>query len=118
MGIQNAFKIVPIHWSYWELLGFTIDNGFFFDKTIPIRLILVFFCQWIFALGMRKQIERVVHLQDDILGIAKKIWKWPQQNKVFVQGYWYFDQGVKKRTSLHFANVLGIALDSVLMGKR
>lgn len=49
---------------------------------------------------------------------SENVYQRPQQNKVFVQGYWYFDQGVKKRTSLHFANVLGIELDSVLMGKR
>ena len=30
LDIQNAYKIVPIHCSDWELLGFTLDNEYFF----------------------------------------------------------------------------------------
>lgn len=28
INIQNAYKIVPIHYSDWELLGFTLDQDF------------------------------------------------------------------------------------------
>lgn len=34
--IENAYKIVPIHYSDWELLGFTLDQNFYVDKTLPM----------------------------------------------------------------------------------
>lgn len=42
LDIQNACKIVPIHYSDWELLGFTLDQDFYVDKTLPVGL--SYFC--------------------------------------------------------------------------
>lgn len=36
LDIQNAYKLVPIHYSDVELLGFTLDQDFYVDKTLPI----------------------------------------------------------------------------------
>lgn len=33
LDIQNAYKIVLIHYSDWELLGFTLDQDVYVDKT-------------------------------------------------------------------------------------
>lgn len=37
-GLFKLDKIVPIHYSNWELLGFTSDQGFYVDKTLPMGL--------------------------------------------------------------------------------
>lgn len=36
--IENAFKIIPVHPSDRELLGFRVGGGFYFDKTLPMGL--------------------------------------------------------------------------------
>lgn len=36
--IENSFKIIPIHESCHELLGFAIDGKFYYDKTLPMGL--------------------------------------------------------------------------------
>lgn len=38
LDIQNACKIVPIHYSDWKLLGFTLDQDFYLEKTLPMGL--------------------------------------------------------------------------------
>lgn len=38
LDILNAYTIVPVHASDWELLGFSIDGMFYFDKTLPMGL--------------------------------------------------------------------------------
>lgn len=38
VDIENAYKIVPIHPHDFELLGFSIDDKYFFDKTLPMGL--------------------------------------------------------------------------------
>lgn len=38
LDIQNACKIVPIHYSDWKLLGFALDQDFYVDKTLPMGL--------------------------------------------------------------------------------
>ena len=36
--IEHSFKLIPIHPSDFELLGFAIDGKFYFDKTLPMGL--------------------------------------------------------------------------------
>lgn len=35
--LENAYKQIPIH-SDFELLGFCVNEKFYFDKTLPIGL--------------------------------------------------------------------------------
>ena len=35
--LENAYKQVPIHPQSFELLGFQVNNEFYFDKTLPFR---------------------------------------------------------------------------------
>ena len=37
-GLENAYKQVPVHPHDFELLGFQIENMFYFDKTLPFGL--------------------------------------------------------------------------------
>lgn len=41
INIQNAYKIVPIHYSDWELLGFTLDQDFCVDKLFQWGLVIL-----------------------------------------------------------------------------
>ena len=36
--IENSFKIIPIHHKDHELLGFSIDGKYYYDKTLPMGL--------------------------------------------------------------------------------
>lgn len=36
--IENAYKQVPIHPEDYELLGFMVDEKFYYDKTLPFGL--------------------------------------------------------------------------------
>ena len=36
--LENAYKQVPIHPQSFELLGFQVNNEFYFDKTLPFGL--------------------------------------------------------------------------------
>ena len=38
IDIEQAFKIMPIHKSCCHLLGFMLDNKYYFDKTLPMGL--------------------------------------------------------------------------------
>ena len=33
--LENAYKQVPVHPDDFELLGFSIDGQFYYDKTLP-----------------------------------------------------------------------------------
>ena len=34
--IEHSFKLIPIHTDDHELLGFSLDNKFYYDKTLPM----------------------------------------------------------------------------------
>lgn len=36
--IEHTFKLIPIHPDDHELLGFSLDNTFYYDKTLPMGL--------------------------------------------------------------------------------
>jgi len=36
--IEHSFKLIPIHPDDHELLGFSLDNKFYYDKTLPMGL--------------------------------------------------------------------------------
>lgn len=40
--LENAYKQVPIHPDDFELLGFQINNEYYYDKTLPFGL--SYFC--------------------------------------------------------------------------
>ena len=71
--IENAYRIIPIHPSDYDLLGFSIDNKFYYDKTLPFGLSSA--CQlfekfssaihWILNTKFRCQF--CVHILDDFL---------------------------------------------------
>jgi hypothetical protein len=129
LDIQNAYKIVPVHHLDWELLGFTIDNEYYFDKTLPMGL--SFSCQlfeelstavhWICEnkLGI---CSSLVHLLDDFLGVGPDDLQlcYRDLRKIL---FMFKDIGIPVKesktvlpcTSLIF---LGIELDSNLMEKR
>ncbi|XP_062587810.1 uncharacterized protein LOC134249476 [Saccostrea cucullata] len=129
LDIQNTYKIVPIHCSDWELLGFTIDHEYYFDKTLPMGL--SFSCQLFeeFSTAVHWVCEnklglsgRLVHLLDDFLGVGPEDRQicYRDLNKIM---FLFKDIGipikeskiVRPCTSLIF---LGIELDSILMEKR
>ena len=74
--IKNAYKIVPIHPSSHHLLGFSFDNQYYYDKTLPMGL--SYSCnlfeqfstalQWI-ALH-KLGIHDCVHVLDDFLFVS------------------------------------------------
>ena len=74
--IEQAFKIIPIHPSDFELLGFSHDNQFYFDKTLPFGL--SFSCNlferlsqalhWIMTSHF--SVGECVHILDDFLFIG------------------------------------------------
>lgn len=75
--IEHAYKIVPIHPDDYELLGFQVDNLFYYDRTLPMGL--SYSCQlfekfsssihWI--LNHKFNIEGCVHILDDFLFLGK-----------------------------------------------
>ena len=74
--LGNAFKQVLIHPQIFQLLGFQVNNEFYFDKTLPFGL--SYSCnlfekfssalQWI--LENNFNIKYCVHLLDDFLFVG------------------------------------------------
>lgn len=74
--LESAYKQVPVHPSDFELLGFSIDGQFYFDKTLPFGL--SYSCnlfekfssalQWI--LQNKFSVVHCVHMLDDFLFIG------------------------------------------------
>jgi hypothetical protein len=71
--IENAYKQIPIHPDDFELLGFQIENRYYFDKTLPFGL--SYSCnlfekfssalQWI--LEQKFSVRHCIHVLDDFL---------------------------------------------------
>lgn len=76
IDIENAYKQIPIHPSDFELLGFMINNQYYYDKTLPFGL--SYSCnlfekfstalQWI--LTTKFGVQHCVHMLDDFLFIG------------------------------------------------
>ena len=74
--LENAYKLVPVHPDDFELLGFSIDGKFYYDKTLPFGL--SYACnlfekfssalQWI--LHDKFAVVHCVHILDDFLFIG------------------------------------------------
>lgn len=74
--LENAYKQIPIHPDDFELLGFMVDNKYYFDKTLPFGL--SYSCnlfekfssalQWI--LESKFSVLHCVHILDDFLFIS------------------------------------------------
>lgn len=129
LDIQNACKVVPIHYSDWELLVFTLDQDFYVDKTLPMGL--SYFCHLFeeFSTAVHWVCEnklgiygKLVHLLDDFLVVGPSdLQLWHRDlNKIM---FLFKDIGIPIKqsktvlpcTSLIF---LGIELDSAVMEKR
>lgn len=76
IDIENAYKQIPIHLSDFELLGFMINNQYYYAKTLPFGL--SYSCnlfekfstalQWI--LTTKFGVQHCVHMLDDFLFIG------------------------------------------------
>lgn len=76
IDIENAYKQISIHPSDFELLGFMINNQYYYDKTLPFGL--SYSCnlfekfstalQWI--LTTKFGVQHCVHMLDDFLFIG------------------------------------------------
>lgn len=77
--LESAYKQVPVHPSDFELLGFSIDGQFYFDKTLPFGL--SYSCnlfekfssalQWI--LQNKFSVVHCVHMLDDFYSLEIQI---------------------------------------------
>ena len=73
--IQSAFRIMPIHPSCYHLLGFKMNNMYFYDKCLPMGLSsscqlferLSTALEW--YLKHKLHISHVIHILDDFLFI-------------------------------------------------
>lgn len=128
-GKNNAYKIVPIHYSDWELLGFTLDQDFYVDKTLPMGLSYSCHLFEEFSTAVHWVCEnklgiygKLVHLLDDFLVVGPSDLQLCHRdlNKIM---FLFKDIGIPIKqsktvlpcTSLTF---LGIELDSAVMEKR
>ena len=76
INLENANKQVPVHPNDFELLGFSIDGKFYFDKTLPYGL--SYACNFFEKLGSALQwilhdkfaVVHCVHILDDFLFIG------------------------------------------------
>lgn len=123
--IEHAYKLVPIHPEDYELLGFSIDNKYYFDRTLPMGLSCS--CQlfekfssalhWI--LQSKLGVQGCVHILDDFLFVG------PPGSSACKRSLMSFyelsaslgvpikeDKTVHPTTTITF---LGLELDSVLM---
>lgn len=74
--LESAYKQIPVHPFDFEVLGFSIDGQFYFDKTLPFGL--SYSCnlfeefssalQWI--LQNKYSVVHCVHMLDDFLLIG------------------------------------------------
>lgn len=85
IDIENAYKQIPIHPSDFELLGFMINNQYYYDKTLPLGL--SYSCnlfekfstalQWI--LTTKFGVQHCVHMLDDFLFYWRTFFPWVLQ---------------------------------------
>ncbi|XP_021347069.1 uncharacterized protein LOC110454687 isoform X1 [Mizuhopecten yessoensis] len=74
--IESAFRLIPIHPDDYELLGFKIDDKFYFDRVLPMgcsiscRLFEAFSSAIHWILEHKFQVSGVVHVLDDFLFVG------------------------------------------------
>lgn len=77
LDIKSAFRLLPIHISEFELLGFKIQDMIFIDKCLPFGCSVSCakfekfstFLEWVF--GDRSSCDNIVHYLDDFLLAGK-----------------------------------------------
>jgi len=76
IDVEHAYKLIPVHSSDFYLLGFTLDDGYYFDKTLPMGLsyscsLFTSFSNAIHWIAENKLgIHGCVHVLDDFLFVA------------------------------------------------
>jgi hypothetical protein len=74
--IQNSFKIIPIHPDDHELLGFSLGDQYYFDRTLPMGLSLSWKLFETFSTAVHWIIDHklggsgCVHILDDFLFVG------------------------------------------------
>lgn len=74
--MEHAYKLVPVHSSDFHLLGLTLDDGYYFDYTLPMGLsyscsLFTSFSNAIHWIAENKLgIHGSVHVLDDVSFVA------------------------------------------------
>ncbi|XP_069109712.1 uncharacterized protein [Argopecten irradians] len=74
--IESAFRLIPIHPNDYELLGFKIEDKYFYDRVLPMgcsissRLFETFSTAIHWILEHKLQVAGVVHVLDDFLFVG------------------------------------------------
>ena len=77
MDLKNAFRLIPINPTDFELLGFYHDGKFYFDKALPFgssiscRIFETFSTFLEFCVRQRMPSGKLIHYLDDFLGGEK-----------------------------------------------
>ncbi|XP_069131881.1 uncharacterized protein [Argopecten irradians] len=126
--IESAFRLIPIRPQDYELLGFKIDDQFYYDKVLPMgcsiscRLFEAFSTAVHWIAENKFQVSGIVHILDDFLFVAPpfssksqrdldQFLQFCQLSKIPIEQ----SKTVNPCTTLTF---LGIELDSDLMVAR
>lgn len=78
LDIQNAYKIVPIHYSDWELLGFTLDQDFYVEKTLPMGLSYSCYLFEEFSTAVHRVCENKLEICGKLFHLLDFFWSWTQ----------------------------------------
>ncbi|XP_056017308.1 uncharacterized protein LOC130053772 [Ostrea edulis] len=76
VDVEHAYKLIPVHPDNFNLFGFALDDGFYFDKTLPMGL--SYSCQLfeVFSTSLhwiaenKLGIQGCVHILDDFLFVS------------------------------------------------
>ncbi|XP_053395182.1 uncharacterized protein LOC123542500 isoform X1 [Mercenaria mercenaria] len=128
IDVQNAFKIIPIAPHNHFLLGFCIDNKYYYDKTLPMGLsfscsLFEQFSSAIHWIAENKlQIPGCAHILDDFLFVSSQDYDTALNNLThFLDFAKQIGLPLKtQKTVLPCTTIcfVGIELDSVAMEKR
>ena len=44
LDVEDDFRNIPIHPSHHQVLGFILENHYYFDKCLPMGLVLLVSC--------------------------------------------------------------------------
>lgn len=126
--LENAFRIIPLSPADYELMGFVINNQYFYDRTLPQGLSHSCFLFEIFSTSLqwiaeqKLKIPGCAHILDDFLFVGP-----PNYQKCLADLNKFLDMakvlGVpikSEKTVLPCTTIsfVGIEVDSVLMEKR
>ena len=124
MDIKSAFRLLPIHPQDFELLGFTLDGMFYFDKCAPFgcsispKLFETFSTFLEHIIKSRLPNKKLLHYLDDFLGGHKSKEGCLGNMKIFSESM--HELGVpladeKTEGPSHVLVYLGLELDSESM---